>query len=1135
MTIAGGVWSERIFREKGRDDHSFLLRVIMGPSGIRQTLLAFVETMPNGIVLYRDDDSRQVIYANASALDIFGCDSLDELMDFCHGDFRNLIVKEDSDALENIIKHQEQTRSENLDYLRYHIYNKKTGIHMVENMGRLIHDPEEGDLFIVCYTDAEHRSFAYASDAVTGLPGLREFLDVATARLAEHEAAGNRSSYAIVFFDLSRFKAFNIRNGVDSGDQVLMRFAGIIRENFPHQLIARAADDHFLVLTPIAGVAEAVKRVHETFSMEFAQEGLEARAGIYLFQNDDTTLSAACDLAKMACDDIKHAVDVYYLFYEKKIQDKHDVSDFVVHNIERAVEQHHIKVYYQPVVRTINRSLCGMEALARWEDPEKGLLSPGYFIPALEDSKLISKLDLYMIEEVCSQMRARFNAGKFIVPVSFNLSRIDFITCDIFSEVDRILQEYEIPRDMIRVEITESMMTRDGALVQEVVERFQNAGYQVWMDDFGSGYSSLNLLKDYHFDEIKIDMAFLSKFDDRSRSIVQAIVDMAKQIGIQTLAEGVETKEHFDFLKKIGCEKVQGYYFGKPMPLEDTLHHCEMQGLSMETRDQQVYYDAIGRVDFTTGRPIAIYDYDGENFNSLFANDEYYKVLRDIGISDMENLDDRINSKLSPLTQQFISLHNSIYMEGLTSYTDISIKGHYVRVWAKRLASNNGHFAYQVETRDLTRGEQQKQQDDRDEIFRSMYLTYDGVYVIDTVENRVSNVMNHGLFELDNTVDMKNSSAYDVFETLMRVMIHPGDQTLYKEWLSFDTLKKRIQESEQGYLSEMFRTKNELGAYIWKVHRMMALPGSDFRNLILTINDTPLLNDNTLTRVAKSLGMAEESETRRYANMWQSLVESHIAYLFWKDKNRRFMGANQNFLNFYGISDVSEIVGKTDEDMNWHVNGEQYRDDELDVINNGITVTNRPGKCIVRGKEHMIMATKAPLYDSGKIIGLVGYFIDLDEALGGSDSFTTLRQTDPVSGLANTYGVLEGMAEFTEQWKNSEIPYAAIWLSLRGFHAMNGWYGEEVGNHLLRKAGNVILDLVGRSAVCGRISEANFLLVKQYEDPQEITDMVSELEKRISDIREVDGNEVTVHAETTITLASELGNSEDVMVRIFRV
>ena len=279
------------------------------------------------------------------------------------------------------------------------------------------------------------------------------------------------------------------------------------------------------------------------------------------------------------------------------------LDQFILENFDTALSAGHIQVYYQPVIRTISGQLCSFEALARWIDPVRGMLPPDAFIPVLEQAKRIHRLDSFVIETVCRRIRQSVENNQTPIPVSINLSRMDFTHCDIFSVVDENARAFHIPHDFLYIEITESVLAEQEGQMRDVVERFRKAGYQIWMDDFGSGYSSLNMLKDYSFDELKLDMRFLSSFNQRSRRILTSVIQMAKEIDIHTLAEGVETEEQFSYLRNIGCEKVQGFYFGKPMPYEAALDALREKGITVELPRHRKYYDDIGKVNFLSAVP----------------------------------------------------------------------------------------------------------------------------------------------------------------------------------------------------------------------------------------------------------------------------------------------------------------------------------------------------------------------------------------------------------------------------------------------------------------------------------------------------------------------------------------------------
>jgi EAL domain-containing protein (putative c-di-GMP-specific phosphodiesterase class I) len=256
----------------------------------------------------------------------------------------------------------------------------------------------------------------------------------------------------------------------------------------------------------------------------------------------------------------------------------------VTDKVDEALRKTYVKVFYQPIVRVETGRICGYEALARWDDPVMGFLPPSRFILTLENFRMTHKVDCHVIHKVCEDLHGLIASGEPAVPVSVNLSRLDFDLCDIFTEVEQYLTEYEVPRSLIDIEITESAMNEDSKGLVSTVQKFRNAGYRVWVDDFGSGYSALNTLMDYDFDVLKLDLEFLRTFDENPRAgeLIEHIVSVAKSMGVVTLQEGVERAEHLEFLHRIGCDMVQGYLFAKPMSLAESRAHTRANGLSWE-------------------------------------------------------------------------------------------------------------------------------------------------------------------------------------------------------------------------------------------------------------------------------------------------------------------------------------------------------------------------------------------------------------------------------------------------------------------------------------------------------------------------------------------------------------------------
>ena len=414
-------------------------------------------------------------------------------------------------------------------------------------------------------------------DPLTGIPNIQHFRRHAGEALEEALAAGNHPEF--IYFDIYNFKEYNQEYGFQAGDKLLKNVAQKLEALYDGSLLARVSDDHFIVFTLISGKEnlEKAQVIRELLAGSQREVQLDLKCGVYQAKDDEADASLACDRAHMACESIKHRFDVKCRIYDDDLEEEAKRKHYIINNLDHAIEQGHIKVFYQPIVSLSDGKLCNLEALARWEDPDYGLLPPGVFIEVLEEYHLIHKLDLCVAEQVCKWLADSRQKGRKAVPVSLNFSRRDFESCDMVEELLKISEKYGIAHHLLDVEITESALTDHPELLEDAMRRFKENGFKIWLDDFGSGYSSLNVLKDFQFDVLKIDMVFLAGFEDneKTKPIISKVVQLANEINTLALTEGVETDEQREFLKSIGCERAQGYYFGKPMRREDLLGFIE--------------------------------------------------------------------------------------------------------------------------------------------------------------------------------------------------------------------------------------------------------------------------------------------------------------------------------------------------------------------------------------------------------------------------------------------------------------------------------------------------------------------------------------------------------------------------------
>jgi len=413
-----------------------------------------------------------------------------------------------------------------------------------------------------------HLSRISVEDELTGIHNMVYFRSEAEKMM--NYITTDKENIVFLFFDIENFKSYNEKYGFHEGNILLKKIAHLIEEAFEGSLVSRFSDDHFVVLTRFHDCQEKIQQLSHEIKCCQGEVHLELKCGAYKPAETEKDPSLACDRARFACNSIKKHYDCYYQLYDKSLEDRFHLKQYIVNHIDTAIANGYIKVFYQPVVSTENGRVCGLEALARWQDPNYGLLPPGAFIEILEEYRQIYKLDQCIIEQVCRDYCEAQEKHLPFVPVSLNFSRLDFELCDIVGFVSEISEKYHVPHEFLDIEITESALTEQQNLLTNAVRKLRETGFKVWLDDFGSGYSSLNVLKDYQFDVLKIDMKFLSGFPDNTKTqpILTSIVNLTKQLAMVSLTEGVETQEQFEFLRSIGCNRAQGYLFSKPVPLE---------------------------------------------------------------------------------------------------------------------------------------------------------------------------------------------------------------------------------------------------------------------------------------------------------------------------------------------------------------------------------------------------------------------------------------------------------------------------------------------------------------------------------------------------------------------------------------
>lgn len=529
------------------------------------------------------------------------------------------------------------------------MYNEKLKCWVELSTGR-IEWPGQGTCSIIISRNIpEHklqeaersRISAKGINSLTGLYKKSRFFQAAEEFLKKTPA----ECYCLVAIDVEHFKLFNEWYGKKAGDAFLLNIANCLREIQKESggVTGYMGEDDFCILLPCgyAHLEHLKNRILGYIRQYKGNAGFLPAFGVYEFTDRSVPVSMMYDRAVIAISFVKGNYADRMCRFDALMMQEMEENHVMLSEVQRGLENGEFTFYLQPKCNMATGRIVGVESLVRWLHPNRGLVTPGEFVPLLERSGFIAKLDMYIWNQVCRYLRKWLDEGKELLPVSVNVSRVDIYTLDVVEYFKNLVRRYSIPLHLLEIEITESAYAEEYQKITAVAEQLRSTGFTVLMDDFGSGYSSLNMLKDINVDVLKIDMKFLDMNEqsaDKGLGILEAIIRMAALMGLRIIAEGVETEEQVRFLVEMGCLYGQGYYFYQPLSIERYENLLEKQEnfdyrgirareiknlsikdlMNTDIFSETMMHNILGGIGF--------YKVSGSNVELLKVNEYYYKV-----------------------------------------------------------------------------------------------------------------------------------------------------------------------------------------------------------------------------------------------------------------------------------------------------------------------------------------------------------------------------------------------------------------------------------------------------------------------------------------------------------------------------
>ncbi|MCR4781757.1 MAG: GGDEF domain-containing phosphodiesterase, partial [Lachnospiraceae bacterium] len=662
-------------------------------------------------------------------------------------------------------------------------------------------------------------------DPLTGLYSISGLRHIMRRALEKYDPD---NVVEVIFFNVSEFALYNQTYDLTGGDKLLCDIADSLRLTFKNCVCARFAGDHFVVVTASLSMDREIMQIHNDVKM-YGGKSMEIKAGIYEM-NLEENIMEAIDCARLACISIKNRFDKTYRYYDNSLRQALNNKRYVLDHVDKAIEEGWLKVYYQPIVRIRSGEVSDFEALVRWDDPTYGMMQPNKFIPVLENSNQIYKIDMFVIEQVAKDLVTWREQGRQLVPVSVNLSRQDFDRdlCMIYEYIEEICDEYKIPSSLLDVEITESVLGTNEKYLRHELKKFNDGGFKLWMDDFGSGFSAFNVLKNYHFDVLKIDMNFLKEIEDegaseKTKTILYSIIRMAKRLGMETVCEGTETEERLKLLASLGCEKAQGFYFSRPIPFEqigdldfgfenetrrvyekntglvnvidapmaqnsDLIHHQPMTMIELYNGYARVLQYNKPFEAFFKGKEEAKFTFEKwANGDTIFSKHFHEAAARCKNTKEVQEIDFVLDGQFGVLAFDFISEDKE-----------------------------SGMYSIVLRVENVQAGRGMKTVSLKQAAIRNVFTGYQFAHVFDIENNKVLLLYNgNSEYRLGN-----DEMDIDVgVRTFASKLIAPEDQNRFIEFYSSKHLKE-LYHSEDGMESNAFRTRYN-DKYYWMIYNVL--------------------------------------------------------------------------------------------------------------------------------------------------------------------------------------------------------------------------------------------------------------------------------------------------------------------------
>lgn len=1113
-------WIQRIdgfqnqYRSMGMTDRTTL-----------KQLHEFYDGLSAGIIFFARDGKETFLFANDRALQLYDCHSEEELTENYGQTAEDLVTSRNYIPLSCL-----SSGGEASSYLFDCTTKQKTRRLEARITTKML---GETAIYLVELLPARNVSNAFITDELMSLPFGTE-LPQAVSRYVDELSQKNL---------LTQYRAVYLEFFVSSGEleETCARmedFSKSVLESmhdiFPESFVTGIGRKNFMGLLPEKDLPRKLGQLRSRIRASLNLPELQVKAGIVSANKaaDKNNLSQLFFAARLLTHSIRYT-NTMYIYGSQDAEDFLENRIFIAEHFEDSMEAGNIRVYYQPYVRHLSGKICGYEAVARWEDPSCGVIPPQIFIPALEDAGLIEKLDSYVTENVCRLLHDRIQAGLTVLPVSVNLSQVDFGLKEPLEFLDHITEEYHIPKELLHLEMKEAVLSQDAYSAEKILEVFQERGYRVWLDDYVDTGSTVRPLCGGLFQAVKIDMTNFRSLSQTDRRSIQTIIRVLKSAGIVAIAEGVETKDECDFLAASGIDRMQGNYFLQPMMFEDCQSACLKRGLSFETAQENAMYSKGEKLNLLSEQPLAVFIGNGDSVRLLAANPAYLSSFLMTGAPTVETVNNDLKSGLFPAGGKIMRFLREASDGKHRSITYID-NGEYVRMTAWRIAGSEKQWLAGSTIINLSTETEFRQNSRLDAIARTLLHLYDTLLYfnqsmgsVQVIESTIPAFVSGQIYE----------NSLETVRQKMRYVLHPDDTDRFDAFLNTDAIYRSAEASGRAESADMFRIKGADGNYHWIVFRAIILYKTPDKDFILceqeevwqklAAPERKALLPAFYNTFGLAAGEGAERENGIYSGIVKAMQHMQPQKFFWKDRERRLLGASDSFYAFFHET-PDNLVGTTSENAAMYIETIRAKADEERVLKGKTVRSIRT--CNIDGLPVTVSVVQFPYYVGNQIAGIAGILTDeTRNQKTGEHTEGAMLFLDPETGFLNMAGVITEFVSFDDRLRKFHEDYVALVLEVKDFENLLRVYGSDFGREMVALMTGAIRHQKLEDIVVGHTKGCRFFFFGRSEKLDLLDADAADIRKSMESIREVAGFPVTPKLTESRVFGGEGGTLQSVV------